>query len=617
MNKQKLFEYSIISVFILMLGIGLYLRFYQYLMGRSLWEDETHFALNFIKYGYIRLAQPLDFIQAAALFFIWGTKAMGQLFGYTECALRAVPFIFSILSLPLFYYVIRDLTKNKIAALIGFFVFSVNVTLIFFSSELKPYAVDVSVYLLLVFLSISGNSYIAARRNKLLIIAGCLSILFSNVTFIVLFSIGGRMMWYWFKNRKVDKQQLSVLIWWGVVFLANYFSFVYNHPAIADQKANYAFAFCPTDITSPDFINFFKQRLDEIFYTMLLYITPYSWVSYLLAALFIIATWTVIRRKQFDILWLVWLPIFVHLVLSACKIYPFWFRLILYLLPCFILLMSYGVTLIAEFVTKKLHVSMGVLIVVGCLYILTFENFKKFPLWPLEIKPSLNYINKNVPPSAHIYITTPVNAYRYYYYRGYVKDSLYMEVPWSITPEQYYEYVAEEKANYFLYYGSSYPEFGYKSVIEDLKRRNLIVRTFEEKGYVISEIKPVDMGVGNYYRILNYSNFKTDVPQNDIHIYSDSVVSYPIYLPKGKYSFVPFSRGTPLKGIYPHNHIFINNQLIGTFISPEEYTRLAPICYEQLQDGNIIMKIDMDNDKSENSEDRNTYLHLIYVYKLE
>src|SRR6185436_14098171 len=81
--------------FIAVLLSGLFLRFYQYLMGRSLWEDETHLALNFMNRGFGELTKPLDYIQGAPILFLWIVKAFVSIFGYGEYAFRILPFISS------------------------------------------------------------------------------------------------------------------------------------------------------------------------------------------------------------------------------------------------------------------------------------------------------------------------------------------------------------------------------------------------------------------------------------------------------------------------------------------------------------------------------------------
>src|SRR5215203_3213710 len=108
--------------FVVILALGLVLRCYYYLMGRSLWDDETHLALNFMDHGFARLFRPLDYIQIAPILFILVEKAITSVFGYGELALRFFPFFCSIASLPLIYFITRDLTGNRLTALIAFFL---------------------------------------------------------------------------------------------------------------------------------------------------------------------------------------------------------------------------------------------------------------------------------------------------------------------------------------------------------------------------------------------------------------------------------------------------------------------------------------------------------------
>ncbi|MGN6478470.1 MAG: hypothetical protein ACTHKV_14695, partial [Flavipsychrobacter sp.] len=282
--NDKKYNRLVSVLFVLILLGGLFLRFYQHFMGRSLWEDECHFALNFIKYGFWRLTKPLDDIQAGPIFFLWGVKAFVKVFGYNEIAFRSLTWLFSIGTLPLMYYVTLELTKKRTVALIAFLVFSVNLSILYFSSELKPYGIDVAVYLLITFLTVSNNPYVQRNRNKLLLTVGALSILFSNVSFILLFCSGCYMFLNWYEHKKILKKDIPVLLVWAVVFLANFFIFIYDHPATADQRQNYAFAFLPTELLSCEQTMFLKQRIEEIFFTRLLYfwkIWHFSWVIFL------------------------------------------------------------------------------------------------------------------------------------------------------------------------------------------------------------------------------------------------------------------------------------------------------------------------------------------------
>lgn len=610
-NKYSKLLYAL---FIIILVAGLILRFYQHFMGRSLWEDETHFALNFMKYDFWRLTKPLDDIQAGPIFFLWGVKAFVEIFGYNEVAFRMLTWLTCILTLPLFYFAILELTQRKIAALLGFLLFSVNASLLYFSSELKPYGIDVSAYVFMTYLTISRNDYVARNRNKLLMVGGCLAILLSNTAFIAVFCSGVYMLLNWYRQKKIVIKDVPVMAVWAIVFLANYFIFIHNHPATTDQRINYAFGFFPTDVLSCEFIIFLRERLDEIFFSKLLYIWNAYYISYVILAAFVVATWRMLTRKEYTLILFTWVPILITLGLSAAQIYPFWFRLILFLVPCFIIILAYGTYLIAEFMARKLHFAVGALFLLVCTFFFTKENFKNYPLWPLEIKPSLDYVNKNVPKDMHIYMSTPVNAYTYYYKRGQVNNPIYKNADWELTPGEFYEMVAEEKSNYVFFYGSSYPVFGYKTAVEDFHQRGLVVDEFEYGGYMVSILKPLPEKP--IYTTIAPASFDSTA-QGEVPLWGGDITSRAIDLPKGKYEIVVVSKGTRAGGAYPQNSLHVNGNKIGDFTSPKNYSRSNAMAYEQKEDGQIQLRIHLENDAAIDKEDRNTFITKVLIYQAD
>lgn len=595
--------------------LGLVLRFYQYLMGRSLWDDETHLALNFMKYGFVRLLQPLDYIQAAPALFILLTKAMAETFGYGELALRAIPFVSSILTFPLIYFITRELTQNKVTALIAFFTFAVNLCVIYFSSELKQYAVELAVYLGMVYLAIGRNGFVVRHRNLLLATAGSISIFLSSTAFVILFCIACNFFLTWYQEKKINKEQFKILVPWLLAFLSNYFLFIYHHPATLQQRINYSFAFCPTDILSCAFVNFLKKTIEETFFTLVLYVSKAYGFSYLLLLIFVAAIRHIIIRKQWTLFLLVCLPIIIHLGLSALKLYPFWYRLILYLVPCFIILMAMGTTLIGQFLKKRLHNLVALVAIAYCVFFFTRESFRQFPLWFREIKPSLNYVNDSLPPGTHVYITDPAHAYAYYYKRGYVRNNIYKEVPWRIELPEFYDMVYAEKSNYALFYGTLF-QWGYGKVLEDLKQRGLIVRTFQYKGYAVSEVRPVERDTTLAERIDpsyfdSTFSFKED---NSVAIWTGIISTKPFLLKEGKYRISILSRGTAVNKIYPRNRLFINEQLVGEFNSPETY-ETVDFLYEAKRNLNVTVKLALLNDTASIREDRNTFIKSIRIFR--
>lgn len=603
------------ALFLVILLVGLGLRFYQHFMGRSMWEDETHFALNFIKYDFWRLTKPLDDLQAGPIFFLWGVKAFVELFGYSEIAFRSLTWITCILTLPLFYYLVLELTQKKIAALLSFLIFSINVTIIYFSSELKPYGIDVSAYLLITYLTVSTNVFVRKNRLSLLAIFGSLAILISNTAFIIVFCSALNILYGWYKNRKITGKSLGVLSIWGVVFVVNYFLFIHDHPSAVWQKINYSFAFVPRNIFSSEFVIFFKERFTEIFFTLLLYVWRTYFVTYIIFATIVVSTVAMIVKKQRTLLLFIWVPILITLTLSYLHIYPFVFRLILFLMPGVIILLSYGTYLIAEYFAKKLHFVVGAVFFVVCTLFFTKENIERYPTWTREIKPALDFVNKHVPSDMNIYMSSPVNAYNYYYYRNYVTNKIHEEASWTLTPSEFYGMVADEVSEYVFFYGDDYATWPYNPAVEDFTKRGLVVKDFQCVGYKVSILKawpnktPVKVVTAQYF---------DSTAKNHIPLWGGSITSYNhLSLSKGKYNIFITSHGTPKDDIYPINSIYINDEKIGTFTSYATNSRSEPMFYEQLEDGDIQFKIHLDNDESNDSEDRNTFVNKIYIYTAE
>ncbi len=485
--------------FWLILTAGLFLRLYQYFINRSLWEDEAHLALNFVWSGYIGLVQPLANFQSAPVLFLFSVETFTKIFGYSEYVLRAFPLIISLAAYPLFYYFVYYLTRNRLTALIAFAMFAANISLIYYSSELKPYTVDVSVYIVMGYLLVSEHAYVVKNRNKLLIIAGCLSALYANAAVVVLFCSA----WYMAGNvnirfRKdsdkgsvtIDAPMTDLKIWlkWFVVFLFNYIVFVFFSPYSKGMKEIWSAAFCPVNIFSAEFRDFIKLRIDDTFFIDLFYFTKEYYFPQILCGIAIIALVSIIYRKQYKLLLFTVVPVLLHLVLSMFKMYPFFYRFILYLLPAIIIYLAIGLTEIATFLQKKIHFIIAIPVIAFSLYATSKDSFKRFPSHDREAKPVLNWINKHG--NEKLYVTTSWTLYQYYQFIKYVKDNNVEPIDWNIAPDVFYDKTAKEQQNYLLFYSASGVD-GYQAVLADLQQKGLVADKFEYGTYGVIEIKPL------------------------------------------------------------------------------------------------------------------------------
>ncbi len=123
------------------LGLGMVARLVQYLFNRSLWLDEAYLALNILRLDFVGLMGPLRDNQVAPPGFLWLEKLAVQLFGDGELMLRLVPLLAGIALTALIYPVARRLLDPE-GALIAAALVGWSQPLVYFASEVKPYATD-------------------------------------------------------------------------------------------------------------------------------------------------------------------------------------------------------------------------------------------------------------------------------------------------------------------------------------------------------------------------------------------------------------------------------------------------------------------------------------------
>jgi 4-amino-4-deoxy-L-arabinose transferase-like glycosyltransferase len=118
-----------------------------------IWGDESFVALSLLDHDYADMAGPLRCGQVAPLLFLWAELAMYQFFGGSELALRAVPFLAGLASLPLFWRLCWR-TLPPLAATFAVGILATAYWPVVLSCTLKPYAVDLFVAMALLVLAV-------------------------------------------------------------------------------------------------------------------------------------------------------------------------------------------------------------------------------------------------------------------------------------------------------------------------------------------------------------------------------------------------------------------------------------------------------------------------------
>ena len=125
-------------------ALGVVARVVRFFEGRSLWNDEAQLALNIWGRDALALLAPLDFGQSAPYGFLLLERLAVLGFGPGELALRGVSLLAGLVALPVFARVALSLLSRR-GAQVAVVLFATSEPLIFYASELKPYALDVAV----------------------------------------------------------------------------------------------------------------------------------------------------------------------------------------------------------------------------------------------------------------------------------------------------------------------------------------------------------------------------------------------------------------------------------------------------------------------------------------
>jgi len=424
-NKNNIsglvFEYRIINVIIF---IGILLPIVQFIFNRSLWTDEASLALNILNASYLELLKPLDTGHAAPIIFLFSEKFFSILIPNSDYGLRIVPLLSYFASLFFFYKILQQIFNNTYTTIFALSLFVFNATLINYSNEAKQYMCDV-------FVITSIYHIILKKYNKvenkyyLLGIIGALSFFLSHITPIILLSCGIYLVYVDCINKNLKlKYIIGLLLVWTLTFLLYYYFFVYKHPAAENFKGYWLKmnTFMPINPLNIDFYQFHFDKIKMIFSQL---ISVGNIGRYFLAILYLVGFSCLIYKRNFEIIILLFFPIFIHLLISAFELYPFDLRLILYIIPTIIIVAAYGFEYFNEMIFKDLKIDrLRFLSILIPFSILSVTPWYAFPLKKEEIKKSIDYIEDNIADENKIYVYKgALNAYKYYDNIEYIKFS--------------------------------------------------------------------------------------------------------------------------------------------------------------------------------------------------
>jgi hypothetical protein len=340
--------------------LGALLRIRQYLTGRSLWADEAMLALNIVNRGVAGMFQPLDYDQGAPVGFLLAEKIFQTILGKHELVLRLFPLLVGLLSLGLFYLLLKRTTRAA-GLLLALTLFALNPRLVYYSSEVKQYIVDVAVTIAL--LLIAAPLFEASPRKKdfvWLAFGGVLALWFSHPALFVVAGIGLALLIVTLQRR--EPVSLRVVIGIGVLWVFNivllYVLILKDLSQNTYMREYWAGAFLPLPPWSDP--GWFVRNLNENIGVQ--FAMPYA-VMFVFTLMLV--GWVVLFLQKREYALAFACILLVTLVASALGLYPVFERMILFLVPLGLILLGAAVDGLTQSLRKVPLVSALVLVVIS------------------------------------------------------------------------------------------------------------------------------------------------------------------------------------------------------------------------------------------------------------
>jgi hypothetical protein len=127
-------------LFITVIACGILFRLGSFIQDRTLWYDEAMLASSIMQRGLGGMFEPLDYSQSAPLGFLIIVKLFTIVLGGSQHILRLYSFLTGILSIWLFYKLLKSSGFKR--PLLGTAFYATVSPLIYYTTELKPYMPD-------------------------------------------------------------------------------------------------------------------------------------------------------------------------------------------------------------------------------------------------------------------------------------------------------------------------------------------------------------------------------------------------------------------------------------------------------------------------------------------
>jgi hypothetical protein len=404
---------KLVAVALLLGGL---LRLAQYAVNRSLWLDEALLATNVLRRDFAGLLRPLDRGPTAPFGFLALEKAVATALGGSELALRLLPLLAGLATLVLLPRVARRYVSRPALPLAVALV-ALAPFLVYYSSEVKPYAFDALASVVLLGLAAALAARPRDRRTAAAFAAaGAALVWLSQPAVFVLagaaLCLGARAL------RRGDHRALAALAGGGALWCASFAgAYLVSRHELVDPGYMRSFwrdGFLPLHPHTAAQWGWLPRMVARAFREPLGVMgrdpTPISPLAAAAAALaFVLGCAWMARRRPLRLALLL-SPMLLALAASAAQAYPFGStaqaggRVLIFLLPSLAFVAAEGVASLPRLVAGRA----GRTAFAACalLVLLPAASYAAFSVPQLrgEMKPLLEYAGSHRRPGDVMYV---------------------------------------------------------------------------------------------------------------------------------------------------------------------------------------------------------------------
>jgi hypothetical protein len=389
-------------------------------------HDDAQLATNIFSRSLAQLLRPLDLGgQAAPAGFLILQKCAVTAFGRGELALRLVPFLASVIVLPVFFLGLRRIAGRAIA-MAGVAWLALAEPLVRYSSEGKQYSTDVLWATVVLALALAADSLPALA---VLAAVGAVLLWFSHPLLFVLSGIGATLLVQHVRqpNRKLAYADAAVGILWLASFAANYL-LISQYYVSNDFLRTYwqeQNAFAPLPRSLADWLWYPKTIIDLFHYPLgilpsgnsqgVLFALAGRVILFTAVAVLALGCFVMARRSNRAIGFVVETLSFA-LAASALQRYPFAERLTLFFAPLFVLPLAFAVG--TEWWRKNPTMASLPWLLCAILFVYPVYIQAKYLIHPevrYDAKPAILYVKAHWQTGDAVYLHWGSNVLGHYY----------------------------------------------------------------------------------------------------------------------------------------------------------------------------------------------------------